>query len=72
MAVIAYSTRPQIVFNFKNSDGSYYTATEARRLLGLMKWQRGFTYIDRALALAEKDVFIEKAGMRKDMTKVCL
>jgi hypothetical protein len=70
MAVVSYSTEPKIVFKFISPNGSYHSGTEAKRLLGLMKWQRGYTFTDKALKLVQTDLLVEQAGMRRSIPKV--
>ena len=45
---------------------------EVNRLIEEMGWQRGFTYTDKALALADRDLFQISNGMRPGVAKVKL
>ena len=71
VAVIAYSTKASTVFRFNTLQGSRITAENYGSLLDKMRWQRGFTYIDKALKLADNDMYTTQSGMREDIGKVC-
>jgi len=51
---------------FRNIQGT----DEVNRVLDRMRWQRGYTYTDRALLLADRYVFQISNGMRASVTKV--
>ena len=70
MAAIAFSTKAKVIFKFISPGGSYYSASETKRLLSEIVWQRGFTFIDKALLLAQKQIFVAEAGMRASVPKV--
>ena len=70
VAAIAYSTRAQIVFKFNTLKGSDLNEENVSNLIDGMPHQRGFTFIDRGLRLAARDVFIDRAGMRVEVPKV--
>ena len=70
MAAVSYSDDAKINFKFISPSGSYHDSDEVERLLGLMRWQRGYTFIDKALRLVQTEVLVEKAGMRPSATKV--
>ena len=70
VAAVAYSTNPQVVFKFNTLQGARLNVDEVNKKLDRMPHQRGFTYIDRALRLADEQVFNGKDGMRPDVTKV--
>ena len=70
VAAVAYSTNPQVVFKFNTLQGAQLNVDEVNKKLDRMPHQRGFTYIDRALRLADEQVFNVKDGMRRDVTKV--
>ena len=72
VAAVAYSTNPQVVFKFNTLQGARLNVGEVNKKLDRMPHQRGFTYIDRALRLADEQVFNVKDGMRRDVTKVYL
>ena len=66
IAAIAYSTNPKVVMRFND----YRDTDEVNRGFDRMRHQRGFTYTDKALQLAERDVFQTSNGMRINVPKV--
>ena len=70
IAVIAYSTNAKLEFTFNTLSGSQITAAEYGKLIDKIGFQRGFTYIDRALIMADEQVFTSSAGMRPGVSQV--
>ena len=66
VAAIAYSTKPVVVMRFTGAQDT----NEVNRLFDGMLWQRGFTYTDKALQLADTDLFQTTNGMRPNVAKV--
>lgn len=66
IAAIAYSTNPKVVMLFRNYQGT----DEVNRVLDRMSWQRGYTYTDKALLLANSRLFQVSNGMRPSLKKV--
>lgn len=66
IAAVAYSSNPEVVMRFSNFQGT----DQVNRLFDEMRWQRGLTYTDKALLLADKDLFQTSNGMRSDVPKV--
>lgn len=66
IAAVAYSGNPEVVMRFSNFQG----VDQVNRLLDEMRWQRGYTYTDKALLLADSDLFQTSNGMRPDVPKV--
>ena len=66
IAAIAYSTRPKIVWRFNKFQGK----DMVNRVLDNMRWQRGYTFTDKALLLANSDLLQSSNGMRENATKV--
>ena len=66
IAAVAYSTNPEVVMLFKNFQGT----DMVNRVFDSMRWQRGFTYTDKALQLADRAVFQTSSGMRVNVPKV--
>ena len=66
IAVIAYSTEPEVVMLFSNRQ----SAEDVNRAFDSMRWQRGFTFTDRALKLTDSDLFQTANGMRPSVPKV--
>ena len=69
VAIIAYSTTPKVELKF-NQLGNRLKASEVWRIVQTIRHQYGFTFIDKALRLAEREVFTEASGMRKNVPKV--
>lgn len=70
VATISYSTEPAIIIKFNTLTGSSISADAYASYINSMRWQRGYTYIDKALLLANTDIFNVKDGMRTDVPKV--
>ena len=66
VAVIAYSTDSEVVWRFSDFQGT----DMVNRIIDRMRWQRGYTYTDKALLLADRDVFQTSNGMRLNVQKV--
>ena len=66
IAAIAYSNSPEVVMRFN----SVQSTNQINQLLDGMRFQRGFTYTDKALLLADSDVFQSSTGMRSNVPKV--
>ena len=70
IAIIAYSTRAVLEFKFDRLTGSQVTEAGYNSLIDRMRFQRGFTFIDKALILADEKVFQRGAGMRPELPQV--
>lgn len=70
VAVVAYSTNPKLEFTFGTLSGADITEEKYGQLIDKIRFQRGFTYIDKALKMADEQVFIPNAGMRPTVPKV--
>ena len=66
VAAIAYSTDPEVVMRFND----YQDTDEVNRGFDAMTYQRGYTYTDKALQLADSDLFQTSNGMRLSVPKV--
>ena len=66
VAAVVYSTDPEVVMLFRNVQGT----DEVNRLFDGMHWQRGYTYTDKALLLADSRLFQTSNGMRPSVKKV--
>lgn len=66
VAAVVYSTDPEVVMLFRNVQGT----EEVNRLFDGMRWQRGYTYTDKALLLAGSRLFQVSNGMRPSVRKV--
>ena len=72
IAVVAYSTNAEVAFKFDALTGPSVTEEGYGRLIDRIRFQRGFTFIDKALRLANKEVFTTAAGMRPELPQVLL
>ena len=72
IAAISYSTNPEIALRFNTLSGSKLNVDEVVKVLDGLRWQRGFTYIDKALEQAAQGVFTTAAGMRSNVPKVMI
>ena len=66
VAAIAYSTDPEVVMRFNENQGT----DEVNREFDGMRHQRGYTYTDKALELADRELFQVSNGMRLRVPKV--
>ena len=66
ISAVAYSNNPVVVYQFNNRQA---TDTINNAFDG-MRWQRGFTYTDKALLLADSDLYRPSNGMRPNVAKV--
>ena len=66
VAAIAYSTNSKVEMRFNDFQGT----DEVNRKIDQMVLQRGFTYTDKALLLADSDLFQSSNGMRPGVSKV--
>ena len=66
ISAVAYSNNPEVVLRFSNPQGT----DEVNNAFDGMRWQRGFTYTDKALLLADSDLFQNANGMRPNVAKV--
>ncbi|XP_048583307.1 uncharacterized protein LOC5512020 isoform X1 [Nematostella vectensis] len=71
-AIIAYSTSAVVEIAFNKYTGVERNAVNIKRDIDEFKLQRGLTFIDKALALADSKVFTVEGGMRTDRKKVAL
>lgn len=66
VAVIAYSTNPVVEMRFWNTQST----DEVNQVIDKIPWQRGMTYSNKALLLADRDIFTIANGMRPEAPKV--
>ena len=72
VALIEYSTEATVQLKFNELSGAQINAPNVKRKIQAIPHSRGFTYINKALNLADKELFTEANGMRKDVLKVRL
>ena len=70
IAVVAYSTNAVLEFTFNTLSGAQITAEEYGKRIDAIRFQRGFTFIDKALIMADEQVFTTSAGMRPRVSQV--
>ena len=70
VAVVAYSTGANVEFKFDRLKGSEITEEGYYGLIDRIRFQRGFTFIDKALALANQQIFTTGSGMRPELPQV--
>ena len=66
ISAVAYSNKPEVVYRFNNRQGT----DDVNSAFDGMRWQRGLTYTDKALLLANSDLFQTANGMRPNVGKV--
>ena len=64
VATMVFSTKPQVMLKFSDSLQNVSSSIDG------LPHQRGFTYIDRALIMADQEMFSVASGMRAEATKV--
>ena len=70
VAVIAYSNNAKLEIAFDSVSGAQITAKEYGKRIDKIAFQRGFTYIDKGLKMADEQVFVTSAGMRPSVPQV--
>ena len=70
IAIIEYSTTASVQLHFNDLSGKNLTRQNVKEKVQSMPHKRGYTYIDRALRMADRDVFTYAAGMRYNVDKV--
>ena len=72
VASVSYSSTAKVDFRFNTLTDDKLNSAELHKLVDKIRHQRGFTYIDRALKLANEEVFSDKGGMRQAVRKVLM
>lgn len=70
IASVSYSTKAVVDYRFNTLIGDKLNGPGLHKFVDKIRHQRGFTYIDRALALANEEIFSDKGGMRQAVRKV--
>ena len=70
IAVIEYSTDASVQLRFDDFSGAHMNAANLKRKIRKIPHARGYTYIDKALKLANTEVFSPSGGMRPNVPKV--
>ena len=64
IALIQYSSDPNLVLKFNTLTGSRLSVSEVNGQVARLLCQQGFNRIDKAMDLTEKEVLTSQAGMR--------
>ena len=72
VALVEYSTKASVQLRFNEFTDAKLNAVNVKRKIRKLPHARGFTYIDKALDLADMEIFSEKGGMRPNVSKVNL
>ena len=70
IAAVAYSTDANVEFTFNNLKGCELTEKGYHSLIDRVRFQRGHTFIDKALMLANEKIYTTVAGMRPELPQV--
>ena len=70
VAIVEFSTVASVQLMFNDFPGAQLNAVNLKRKVRTMPHSRGYTYIDKALQLANTEVFSARGGMRQNVTKV--
>ena len=70
VAVMIYSTKPQVMLTFDDLRGARQYIVEVSRTIDNLPFQGGNTYINRALLVAGQKMFSPANGMRTKATQV--
>ena len=70
IAAVAYSNNAKVEFKFNSLKESEITEERYYRLIDRMGFQRGFTFIDKALILTNEEIFSTASGMRPGLPQV--
>lgn len=72
VGLVVYSTEASVQLRFNEFAGAQLNAVNVKRKIQKLPHTRGYTYIDKALDLADMEIFSEKGGMRANVSKVNL
>ena len=70
IAAVAYSTDANVEFTFNSLKGCELTEKGYHSLTDRVRFQRGHTFIDKALMLANEKIYTTVAGMRPELPQV--
>ena len=70
VALIEYSTKASVQLKFNDLNGKALNKYTVKKRVDAIPHRRGATYIDRALSLANEQVFTYGNGMRDWVKKV--
>lgn len=70
VALISYASYAVVELRFNTLTGDKLNPVEINKVVDRIKHHKGYTYMDRALQLADKKIFSELGGMRQAVRKV--
>ena len=70
VAGVVYSSDAFVVLKFNTFQRAQLNVVNVTRRFEKMRHLRGLTFIDKALLLADREIFTEAGGMRDDKPKV--
>ena len=70
VGIVVYSSKPKLHMKFNDFQGGYINHLNYAKRAATMPHQRGFTFIDKALVMADAQLFTTENGMRKNVQKV--
>ena len=70
MALMLYSSKPKLSFTFNTLLGKDINQKNILKYIDAMPHLRGLTFIDKALKLANEEIFSAKGGMRPEVKRV--
>lgn len=65
-----YSNDASVLLHFNKYKGADLNNVNVKREIDNLRLERGLTFIDKGVILAEKEMFIEAKGMRPKRKKV--
>jgi len=72
VALVEYSTEASVQLRFNEFTGAQLNAVNVKRKIERLPHAQGFTYIDKALNLADMEILTEKGGMRANVSKILI
>lgn len=70
VAILTYSSNTDLLLKFNTLSGNDLNSENINKYVDKMQWTRGYTFIDKALDLANSQIFDKSAGMRDNVPKV--
>ena len=70
VALISYASHAVVNLRFNTLTGDKLNPLEINKIVDKTGHHKGYTYMDRALELADKEIFSERGGMRQAVRKV--
>ena len=70
VALLEYSDEPKVYLKFNDLIGAQLNGVNVKRKVEEILQSKGKTFIDKALNLANQEIFTEESGMRPGVKKV--